>query len=156
MIITKLQGGLGNQMFQYAVARSRNLNKNIYLDLAYLLYQETSDSKMYPKKDGNGIMANIGYHHKATDFMFSYWNGNDFIAPRGTTIYQSKGTVDAKYYESNRQLLFFRVIHNKALFQSPIIASARFEPVYDLNNGIFDFSYSLYLVYRGDFKFKKN
>jgi hypothetical protein len=137
------------------ILKEFSANKNAYLDFAYLLYQETSDSKVYPQQSGNGLMANAGYKYRATDFIMGYWNGNDFIAPRGTNYYQSKGTVDASYYEKNRQLLFFRVIHNKALFNSPIIASARFEPVYDLNNQIFDFSYSLYLVYRGNFRLGK-
>ncbi|MCF8253914.1 MAG: hypothetical protein K9H61_07150 [Bacteroidia bacterium] len=129
--------------------------KSIYADLAMLDYIETSDSKVYPKDMGNGFMGNLGAVVGSTNFMLSYWNAKDYIAPRGTYIYQSVSTVDAKNYEKNRQLLFFRVIQNKALFHSPIIASARFEPVYDLNNGIFDFSYSLYLVYRGDFRFGK-
>jgi hypothetical protein len=137
------------------ISKQINGNKSVYLDIAYLHYQETSDSKIYPQKTGNGLMANAGLRQGATDFIFSYWNGTDFIAPRGTNFYQSRGNVDASYYEKNRQLLFFRIIHNKTLFKSPIIASARFEPVYDLNNEIFDYSYSLYLVYRGDFKFNK-
>jgi hypothetical protein len=144
-----------NAAFGLKVSKQLNDHKSVYADIAYLLYNETSDSKIYPQKTGNGFMANAGVKQGATDFIFSYWNGTDFIAPRGTNFYQSKGNVDASYYEKNRQLLFFRIIHNKALFKSPITASARFEPVYDLNNEILDFSYSLYLVYRGDFKFHK-
>ena len=38
MKISKLQGGLGNQMFQYAVARAleKDANENVYLDLSFL------------------------------------------------------------------------------------------------------------------------
>jgi len=129
-------------------------NRAIFLDVAALNYQETSDSKVYPSKSGMGYMANLRWQVGANNFQLSYWNAQNFIAPRGTYLYQSASTVDAKNYEVNRQLLFFRFIHNKALFNSPIIASARIEPVYDLNNGIFDFSYSLYLVYRGTWRFK--
>ena len=125
------------------------------LDLSYLSYLETSDSKLFPFKKGNAFYGNISFSFNKTDFMLSYWNGNNFIAPRGTAIYQSISIADSKNYEENRQLLFFRIIQNKPLFHSPIIASARFEPVYDLNNGILDFSYSLYLIYRGDWLFKK-
>jgi len=35
MIIVKLQGGLGNQMFQYATARSLSKNNPVYFDLSF-------------------------------------------------------------------------------------------------------------------------
>ena len=43
MIITKLMGGLGNQMFQYAAARSLALEKNtwVYLDPSFLYEDST-------------------------------------------------------------------------------------------------------------------
>ncbi len=128
---------------------------SIYLDMAYLGYNETSDSKIYPKNAGNGVMGNLGLKLDQTDLMISYWQGSNFIAPRGTSIYQSSSTIGPKNYEENRQLVFVRFIQNKALFHSPVMASIRFEPVIDLKNGIFDFSYSLYLVYKGDWKFGK-
>jgi hypothetical protein len=127
----------------------------LVFDIALLNYNETSDSKMYPETKGNGFMGNVLLRLGANNFQLSYWNAQNFIAPRGTSIYQSVSTYDPLVYEKNRQLLFVRFIHNKALFHSPIVASARVEPVYDLNNGIFDFSYSLYLVYRGNWSFKK-
>ena len=36
MIIVKLQGGLGNQMFQYAAARSLSKSGKAYLDFSFL------------------------------------------------------------------------------------------------------------------------
>ena len=45
MIISKIQGGLGNQMFQYAYGRSLSYkyNLNFYLDLSFYKnqYSET-------------------------------------------------------------------------------------------------------------------
>ncbi|OYU97676.1 MAG: hypothetical protein CFE21_05130 [Bacteroidetes bacterium B1(2017)] len=144
-----------NQALGIRYTRKMAPKFSVLLDAAYLNYTETSDSKVNPFTNGMGVFANAGITYSKTDFMFSYWNATNFIAPRGTYIYQSHSTVDSKNYEENRQLIFFRIIHNKPLFNSPITASARFEPVYDLNNGIFDFSYSLYLVYRGDWHFGK-
>ena len=39
MIITRLQGGMGNQMFQYAIGRALSIKYNVLLglDLAFLL-----------------------------------------------------------------------------------------------------------------------
>ena len=44
MIITKLQGGLGNQMFQSAVAYAlaKHYNTNFKLDLSFLQKNNTS------------------------------------------------------------------------------------------------------------------
>ena len=45
MVIAKLQGGLGNQMFQYAAARAVAGNKAIYLDLSFLDTNSASDAQ---------------------------------------------------------------------------------------------------------------
>lgn len=50
MIITKLQGGLGNQMFQYAIARSLSSKDAVYLDLSFLKNNNTS-SDHFTKRD---------------------------------------------------------------------------------------------------------
>ncbi len=144
-----------NAAFGAKFQHNLNEKNSLYLDLAYLTYNETSDSKVYPQNTGSGLMGNLGLKLNQTDLMISYWQGSNYIAPRGTSIYQSRSTVDPKNYEETRQLVFVRFIQNKALFHSPVMASIRFEPVYDLNHGIFDFSYSLYLIYRGDWKFGK-
>ncbi|MCX2431350.1 alpha-1,2-fucosyltransferase [Pedobacter sp. GR22-10] len=45
MIIVKLQGGLGNQMFQYAAARTLSNSGKVYLDFSFLLQNNiTTDS----------------------------------------------------------------------------------------------------------------
>jgi len=45
MIIVKLKGGLGNQMFQYAAARSLSKSRKVYLDFSFLLQNNiTTDS----------------------------------------------------------------------------------------------------------------
>ncbi|WP_131535917.1 alpha-1,2-fucosyltransferase [Pedobacter nototheniae] len=50
MIIVKLMGGLGNQMFQYAAARSFAKNKFVYLDLSFLNKKDNTD-KNFTKRD---------------------------------------------------------------------------------------------------------
>lgn len=145
-----------NQAIGISYERKFEKNKrSLVLDFALLNYNETSASNMFPALKGNGFLGNVLLKLGSNNLQISYWNAEDFIAPRGTYIYQSISTYDPLKYEQRRELLFFRFIHNNALFKSPIMASARIEPVYDLKNGIFDFSYSLYLVYKGNWKFKK-
>lgn len=139
------------------VKYQRKLSQDVhwFVDANVLRYIETSDSKLYPEKQGLGYYANLGFANKGFHIMMSYWQGNHFISPGGTQIYQSRSSIDAANYERNRQLFFMRFIYNKALYQSPVMASARFEPIYDLNNGVFDFSFSLYLSYRVSYGFGK-
>ncbi len=120
---------------------------NALVDISVLHFKELSESNIFNAKEGNAFYANAGLGFGNNTILASYWLSSDYNAPRGTSLYQSRSTVDSKNYQKDRQLVFLRFIHNNKLFKSPINASARFEPVYDINNGILDFSYSLYLVY---------
>ena len=53
MVVVKLQGGLGNQMFQYAAARSLSmrLNTEMYFDLSWFSYIPSSDTKRWYELD---------------------------------------------------------------------------------------------------------
>lgn len=55
MIISKLMGGLGNQMFQYAVARNLSLNHNVELkiDLSFLNNRNMGSNFVYRDYDLN-------------------------------------------------------------------------------------------------------
>ncbi|NHA04940.1 alpha-1,2-fucosyltransferase [Mucilaginibacter sp. HC2] len=59
MIISKLQGGLGNQMFQYAAARNLSPNKPVYLDLSFLEKHTISTDSFTPREFGLSIFKNI-------------------------------------------------------------------------------------------------
>lgn len=127
----------------------RNINEHVnwFVDANILRYLETSDSKLFRQKKGMGYYLNAGFCQNGFHMMLSYWQGYHFISPGGTQIYQSISIADPANYERYRQLLFLRLIYNKPLFQSPVMASARLEPIHDLNNGRYDFSFSLYLTY---------
>ena len=53
MVVVKLQGGLGNQMFQYAFGRKLELKYNIplYLDLSFLNRRDLGDNFTYRNYD---------------------------------------------------------------------------------------------------------
>jgi hypothetical protein len=76
MVFTKLKGGLGNQMFQYAAARGVNGNSYpVYLDTTYL----TANSKSSESFTARDFELHLFKHIKAKvaskgllDFVFSY------------------------------------------------------------------------------------
>lgn len=59
MIITKLQGGLGNQMFQYAAARSISPDKPVYLDVSFLKTNNQSTDKFTARAFELSIFKNL-------------------------------------------------------------------------------------------------
>lgn len=122
-------------------------------EVYYLNYRETSNSGYFPYKNGNAWYGNLSYKHEnpgsAARFilMLSYFNGHQFISPRGTPIYQSVSLDKPGLTERDRELLFVRFIYQKRI-TGFLNLDARVEPVYDLRNKILDYSYSLYLVCR--------
>ncbi|MBC7382946.1 MAG: hypothetical protein H7296_08115 [Bacteroidia bacterium] len=120
----------------------------------YLLRYSLNDGNIYPFKEGNAIYINATVKAKNLSVMFSYWEGNSYIAPKGSPIYSSLSLDRPGHIEPNRHLLFIRLFYEKKVFEH-ISMSARFEPVYDLKNSLLDYSYSLYLTYRGNWNFGK-
>jgi len=59
MILVKLQGGLGNQMFQYAAAKGLNHNAAIYIDLSFLRKHNQSTPAFTARSFELGIFPNI-------------------------------------------------------------------------------------------------
>jgi len=62
MIITRLTGGLGNQMFQYAIARKflKKGNEKVFLDTSLLLTKEEEDiEKIYQRPFALDIFKNL-------------------------------------------------------------------------------------------------
>lgn len=132
---------------------SFSMKNSVLLEGYYLGYRETTTSGYFPYRNGSALYANLSYKKTLNNlqdnftFMLSYFNGNKFIAPKGTPLYQSISTDKPGVNENNRELLFVRFIYQKKLFDE-LQLDTRFEPVYDTRNKIFDYSYSLYLTYR--------
>lgn len=62
MIIVKLKGGLGNQMFQFAAAfaKSKEFNSDLIIDLSFLESNVQETSTFTPRKYGLDIFQKIG------------------------------------------------------------------------------------------------
>jgi hypothetical protein len=152
----------GNMVMQFNAAAGLRVSKEferafireLRLDGYYTIYYENSNSGYFPYRDGNGIYANALLRMKMLDVMLSYWNASGYLAPRGSTIYQSMSIDKTGYSEKNRELAILRFLYERPLFNT-LYMSVRFEPVYDLRNKLFDYSYSFYLTYKKDIRFKR-
>ena len=129
--------------------------KEVRLEPYYLLYKENSNSGMQ-FDNGGAMYLNAFVDTKYLGFMLSYWNSQNFIAPRGTAIFQSQSIDKSSYFTPNykRELLFLRLIYEKP-FYNDLYVTARLEPFYDFASTSLDYSYSFYLSYKQNFNFRK-
>lgn len=118
-----------------------------------LFYRENSNSGYFAYRNGSGLWACVTATRNAFSLMPCYWMGNGYIAPRGTSIYQSVSIDKAGYTEKTRELLFVRALYAQTLTENMHL-NVRFEPFWNLRNGWFDYSYSVYLSYRLSRSFK--
>ncbi len=148
-VITNYAGGL-----RLMKKNKAGFIREISLEPYVLLYQQT-DGNIFPYQGGSAIYLNAGAKAKNLSLMLSYWEGNKFTAARGTPVYSSVSLDYPGHSEAQRQLIFMRIFYEKPVYEL-LNLSLRFEPYYDLKNSLFEYSYSFYLSYRGDWKFGKN
>jgi hypothetical protein len=113
-----------------------------------LFYSEPDKTGIWPSSNGKAIFSNLGFKKNHITVSGSIFSGSDFLVPIGTPIYSSQSVENASTYQTDRNLFFLRLMYEKALMKSNVITSIRFEPVYDLQADILDYSYSVYLVYK--------
>lgn len=120
--------------------------KKSSLDFYVVNYIENGKTGYFPYDMGDGIFSNFTHQIAGVDFILSYWQGNSFLAPRGTYLYQSSSIDNIGYTEKNRTLLFTRLVYNKQITDN-LKLSARFEPVLDVNRQKWDMAFSVYFSY---------
>ncbi|MBT2556218.1 hypothetical protein J7E24_00315 [Hymenobacter sp. ISL-91] len=129
-----------------------NLVQAVHFDGYLTYFNDYSFTEELPFKSGTGIYLNAGVDTRLSNLQVAYWSGNGYISPLGGRLYQSvsSSAVDVNYTERQRQLLILRVLRDYRL-PGQVILTTRFEPLYDLNNGLFDFSFALYLNFNQSF-----
>ncbi|WP_207422734.1 hypothetical protein [Desertivirga brevis] len=124
----------------------------------FVTYSEFSPTKTAVFQDGRGIFLNASIGTKFGNLTGSYWEGNQYLSVTGMPIYQSVSQQidNPGYSEDVRRLLFLRYTYQRQLV-SNFYLDFRVEPVFDLKNSgqKMDFSHSLFLVYKQDFKLFK-
>ena len=135
--------GAAGLSYQFITPNNYSFKTEVYA----VLYQENTNSKFYPYRNGNGLLAHVLMAKNGFSVNPTYWLGNGFIADRGTTLYQSVSLDKSGYTEKMRELLFIRFIYGKKVAPH-LFLNVRFEPYYDVRNSLMEFSYSVYLSYK--------
>ncbi|UOQ78403.1 hypothetical protein MUN84_07465 [Hymenobacter sp. 5516J-16] len=115
-------------------------------------FTDYSFTRVLPFASGTGLYLNAGLDTRLSNLQLAYWQGSGYISPIGGRLYQSVSVsvADPDYIEKQRQLLILRVLRDYRL-PGNVTLTTRFEPLYDLNNGLFDFSFALYLNFNQSF-----
>ena len=74
MTITKLQGGLGNQMFQYAIAYS--YSKTVYLDFSFLKKHKSSNHQFTKRDFELSLFPRLKYYEFTESLRNLYFSNN--------------------------------------------------------------------------------
>ncbi|MEN7549644.1 hypothetical protein AAG747_17095 [Rapidithrix thailandica] len=128
--------------------------KSLQLD-GYLLSYST-DSESADPSEGEALYTNAYLKGKWLDVMVSYWSSENYLSPIGGGLYTSNSKVPEtpQLIQPNRELLFVRLFKPFKLGQD-LKAEVRFEPYYDFNNELFEYSFGFYLRMPLDFTLGK-
>lgn len=124
----------------------------VHFDGYATYFHDYSFTYQLPYKQGTGLYLNAGVDTRLSNVQVAYWRGNGYISPLGGRLYRSisNSVSDPQYLEKDRQLLIARFLKDYRL-PGGLILTTRFEPLYDLNNGLFDFSMALYFNFNQSF-----
>ena len=134
----------------------KNFIKEFKTSIYRTWYHSSDDKKVYPFDKGNGTLLNF-YLRSKWNFalLSSWWKGENFVAPRGSKIFQSVSSMPGNSYtEKNRDLLFLNVIYEKELIPGFNI-DCRFSPYVNLDNGSWEYAWLMLFTYKKNFRLLK-
>ncbi len=135
-----------------SILKNKNSNKFISefsAEAYYVFYKEFSPNPHLQFTEGNGIWALLKLKSKTgVGIDMAYWQGNNFISPKGNTLMQSISSVYpvSNYTEKERQLIFFTLKYEKEIAAHVNLLFSG-EPYYDLKNKLLEYGIHLHLLY---------
>ncbi len=162
-LITIFNAAIGNKTTYY-FKNEENKNtsylKYIRTQIYGVFFIDNSSTPSFTFKNGMGIYANLEFATKKHQLMFSYWRGQDFVAPLGGDIYSSSSRIfdPNRTDEPLRNLLILRILTN---FSIPNIAKDdakivfRATPYYNFGTQQINYSTGLYAIFNTNFLLKK-
>ncbi|HFX17905.1 MAG TPA: hypothetical protein ENK64_02025 [Flavobacteriales bacterium] len=173
---------INNMSMGINLKRSIGVNKSIGISYAYLAHQINSDNtEELLFKSGYAHKWQLFFNYKYFNNYLGYWQGHQFVAPKGDDMFQSvsrrvekfvddqgKSIEVFKYHtEPNRRLLTWTTTYQKEIFNNLKLAFV-LDLYYQLNHSSiqnsaytsqvdhqFDYATGLYLLYKFDFKLLK-
>jgi hypothetical protein len=116
-------------------------------------YKDLSGSAGYEFTSGTAFYPVMNLTYKYGEFMTGYWYAKNFIAPQGSSIFQSVSSRDDNYYQKKRHLLNTKFSYVKNIGKQAKF-TAMIESYYDLDSYSLDYVYGVYLMFTPNFFIK--
>lgn len=123
----------------------------------YLYYKDLAGNSDMPYRNGSGVYLNANLRFKKGFYStLSYWQGRQFISPKGGVLFQSLSYNPNKpdLLVPERKLITLGLAYQRKVMKE-VNLDLRLEPFYDLNNQKLNYNYSLFLTYQPHFLLKK-
>jgi hypothetical protein len=120
MIISKIQGGLGNQMFQYAYGKhlATKYNKKLYLDINFYQYQSL---RKFSLQDFDDVDIDISVGKIKVDYPIyrvdDDFNYKELPTPNNCGYYLNGYWQSEKYFKESESVIKNNFKPNKNLFE---------------------------------------
>jgi hypothetical protein len=125
--------------------------KTINLNGHWLGYKAiTEDSNTYPFGKGHAYLLGASAQMRHALISLSYWNGFQFIAPKGRLLYQSVSDSDPAFTQTDRSMLSAKYFWQKEIVKDARVAF-QVEGFIDVPTGDFSYSYGFFLLLNHDF-----
>ena len=120
----------------------------------YVSFLENNSEDSIVSREGMAYYGNLNLETRWFDLLFSLWLGNDFDSVEGGELYRSFSVKNPGFVETNRNLLFIRILKDIQLIKD-LSMTFRFEPYYDFNNQLFEYSFGVYMHFQPSILLKK-
>jgi len=120
----------------------------------FAMYKDLTKQSGWNFHSGDAIYPVAEVDYKYGGFMLGYWHARNFLAPKGSHIFQSVSDYKEGYYSEYRNLLTTKFSFTKT-FMKQIKFSAMVETYYDIPASQFEYSYGINLVFTPNFFISK-
>jgi hypothetical protein len=128
--------------------------RNIGLATYFATYHDLTGQSGWDFTGGDAIYPVAEVNYKYGSFMTGFWSAHNFLAPKGSAIFQSTSNYQQGFYTQDRNLITTKLSFTKT-FMKQIKFSAMVETYYDAPASQFDYSYGLNLVFTPNFFISK-
>lgn len=121
--------------------------------LVYYVSDNSSVSEFFFNK-GHAFYPQIGINTKHSQFKLGYWHAYQFIASRGSELFQSISYSKLGSYQNRRELLTVKYFYEREISKG-INLGGKIDLYYNPKNSNANYSTAIYLRINGDFFLKK-
>ncbi|TAJ15090.1 hypothetical protein DMA11_02675 [Marinilabiliaceae bacterium JC017] len=120
----------------------------------FMWYQDLTQVSGLPFDLGQAFYPVMDLTYKYGDLMFGYWQARNFIAPKGSPLFQSISMYRPDFYNEYRYMATGKLSYTRT-FLKQIKFSLVFEGYYDIPASQFDYAYGVNLVFTPNFSITK-